>query len=322
MTAATPLESPLSAPCEKCSGRGYRRERAGDRATAVLCECSRNCARCGGTGYRRGTREETFSEKVGKRNYEVLTVCDCRELKKRVERFSEIGIPAVLANADFEGYRALSSPQDRARQVAHTFTKELLQTGRAHGFILSGPVGTGKTHLMAAALAQVALESSIRARYVEISLLYATIRRGFQEGKSGGEIIGPLSQVDLLAIDELGKGRGSQFELDTLDELISRRYNAGKVTLFATNYPLDPEAPPPRGNSKPGYTTTEEARSASREPQVLRERVGERIYSRLCEMCTFIEITGAADYRQTKQELEQRQLTRAPSPSRARRPGA
>ena len=31
-----------------------------------------------------------------------------------------------------------------------------------------------------------------------------------------------LSEVDLLAIDELGKGRGSPFEMETLDELIGR----------------------------------------------------------------------------------------------------
>ena len=32
----------------------------------------------------------------------------------------------------------------------------------------------------------------------------------------GGEIIGPLSDVEVLAIDELGKGRGSPFEMETL----------------------------------------------------------------------------------------------------------
>lgn len=299
--------------CEKCGGRGYRRERAGDRATAVLCECSRSCRECGGSGYVRSQRDETFSEKIGKRTYEVLTACPCRELRKRVERFSEMNVPAVLANADFDGYRAMGPMQDRARKIAQDFTKEFLKTGRAHGFILSGPVGTGKTHLMAASLAEVALGSSARAKYVEISLLYATIRRGFQEGKSGGEIIGPLSEVDLLAIDELGKGRGSQFELDTLDELISRRYNAGKVTLFATNYSLETEQSHAK-SSRPGYTSTEDAKNHARESQLLRDRVGERIYSRLCEMCTFVEITGAADYRQMKQELEQRQLPRGPTP--------
>src|SRR5205085_780379 len=95
-------------------------------------------------------------------------------------------------------------------------------------FVLSGPVGTGKTHLLASTLRWVTAEMGVAAAYVEISLLYATIRRGFQEGKSGGEIIKPLSQVELLAIDELGKGRGSPFEMETLDELIARRYNAGR----------------------------------------------------------------------------------------------
>ena len=52
--------------------------------------------------------------------------------------------------------------------------------------------------------------------------------------KSGGEIIQPLSEVEVLAIDELGRGRGSAFELETMDELIARRYNAGRVTLFGT----------------------------------------------------------------------------------------
>ena len=138
----------------------------------------------------------------------------------------------------------------------------------------------------------------VQAAYVEISLLYQTIRRGFDQGKSSGEIIGPLAEVELLAIDELGKGRGSLFELETLDELIARRYNAGRVTLFATNYSLI--APEERGRTN-GYQSTHDLKEAARDSKVLSDRVGDRIYSRLCEMCEFIELPNdTPDHRRAR----------------------
>ena len=199
----------------------------------------------------------------------------------------------------------LNREQARALKTAQQFAFGYNPKGGTLGFILSGPVGTGKTHLIAAALSHLMLEAGVRAAYVEISLLYATIRRGFQEGKSGGEIIGPLSEVEVLAIDELGKGRGSAFELETMDELIARRYNAGKTTLFATNFSLAPERKSSSVRTAPsGYRSTAESKQAGGDPEILRERVGERIYSRLCEMCEFVELPqGTLDHRRARHEL-------------------
>ncbi|MGC4115886.1 MAG: hypothetical protein QM765_15095 [Myxococcales bacterium] len=87
--------------------------------------------------------------------------------------------------------------------------------------------------------------------------------------------------VAVLAIDEIGKGRGSAFEMDTLDELIARRYNAGRTTLFATNFSLASET------GKTGYVDPVEFERQTQ--SLLRGRVGERIYSRLHEMCHAIE---------------------------------
>ena len=163
-------------------------------------------------------------------------------------------------------------------------------------------MGTGKTHLLAAALGHLLLEAGVEARYVEISLLYATIRRGFSEGKSGGEIIGPLAEVEVLAIDELGKGRGSAFELETMDELIARRYNAGRTTLFGTNYSLAPA----RHGAK-GAKSSEDLKAAAKESDLLRDRVGERIYSRLCEMCEFCTLPlDTPDHRRVVHERHAR----------------
>ncbi len=232
----------------------------------------------------------------------MLVPCSCRLLPRRLQLFSRAQVPGVLAKAEFESYRASNEAQDRAKKMAQAFAFGYLAAQPPKGFVLSGPVGTGKTHLLAASLGHLTLELGVEARYVEISLLYATIRRGFQEGKSGGEIIGPLSEVEVLAIDELGKGRGSPFELETLDELIARRYNAGKTTLFATNYSLAARRESVR--SAAGYRTTEEAQPI-KDSDLLRERVGERIYSRLCEMCEFAELpSGTPDRRYTRHELE------------------
>jgi DNA replication protein DnaC len=273
-----------------CEAGGYAIERKGDSAVARVLQQVEGCVDCGGTGLLRGTVEE-FG-----RTYDVAKPCPRRRMEQRADLYNRAHIPAVHSSSTFDTYRAQTAEVHKGLSVAKDFA---LRWPQSRGYILSGPVGTGKTHLLAASLRHLVLELGVRAGYVEISLLYAQIRRGFNEGRSGGEIIGPLSQLDVLAIDELGKGRGSAFELETLDELIARRYNAGKVTLFATNYSLRP----PEEKRPGGYASTEELKAEGKDSKLLCDRVGERIYSRLCEMCEFIEFPlGTPDQRRHKAE--------------------
>jgi DNA replication protein DnaC len=285
--------------CAVCKGRKYIVSHGEKFAVAEVCQCTRPCKTCGGSGYVLHKREETFSERVGPRQYEVLGPCSCRILDQRIVLFSQAMIPEKHAEANFEGPRPINEAEARVKAVAQKFAFTYKRGSRAHGYGLSGPPGTGKTHLLSATLTHLTMEAGVRAQYVEIFHLYQDIRRGFREGKSGGEIIKPLSEVEVLAIDELGKGRMSPFELETMDELISRRYNSGLTTLFATNFSLRPPE-----TVRPAYITTGELVEAGKESQLLFDRVGDRIYSRLCEMCDFEEMPRTMpDRRRQRQEL-------------------
>jgi DNA replication protein DnaC len=301
--------------CPECRGDGYRVEAElqpgpGDgegrraRAVARICSCREPCPHCEGRGFVYTSRQAEFSRKMGVRTYDALAPCVCRLLAERVAAFGSVGIPAHHVTSSFASFRAKGDDQEKtaalehALSVAHCVAQEWRRDRPARGLVISGRVGSGKTHLLSATLRHLVLERGASAQYREISLLFADIRRGFNAGKSGGEIIARLVDADVLAIDELGRGRGSPFEMETLDELIARRYNSGLTTIVATNFSLERERP--SGSGPRGFQNPEQA--LERE-ELLVERIGERIYSRLCEMCDFVSLPPRTDdFRRTKQD--------------------
>ena len=132
----------------------------------------------------------------------------------------------------------------------------------------------------------------MRGRYEEFFLLLSDIKDGFSKDKSAREWLGPLRDVEVLAIDEVGKGgRNLEFEQGVLDEIISVRYNAGRPTLLATNYPRAGATWRFGAEGEPGET--------------LEQRVGPRVYSRLHELCDFIEVVGD-DFRKEQHDERER----------------
>jgi DNA replication protein DnaC len=241
---------------------------------------------------------------VLKDGYRYVRPCPCRGIEHRVHRFNQARLPA-RGGLRFEDFVPKNAGQQDALSVAETTARKYRPDAPSKGFIVAGPVGSGKTHLLCATLRYLTLEAGAAGRYVEISFLFSEIRKGFEERKNGLDAILSLVNADVLAIDELGKGRGSPFEMDTLDELIARRYNSNRTTLFATNFVVDPERAtvPRRGD---GYQSYDASLARERPGEtLLSERVGERISSRLHEMCHRVQLPlSTEDHR--KQDLPAR----------------
>jgi DNA replication protein DnaC len=89
------------------------------------------------------------------------------------------------------------------------------------------------------------------------------------------KVLAPVFQADVLVLDELGATVPTDWVRDTMYQIINRRYNDNKLTIFTTNY-LD-------------------ERRSDKE-QVLEDRIGTRLRSRLYEMCKTVVMDGD-DYR-------------------------
>lgn len=249
--------------CPTCGNNFILLQGGRDHVRAKRCVCQTPCPLCDNIGF-------TFKE--DETGYQIAKPCRCQELDRRIDIVGHAHLPGRYAKKTFASFFPSDVTQQNARSVAHRFATEFMP-GQA-GLMFYGECGVGKTHLMVAILRHLVVTQGIRVRFVEFVHLLADLRAGFGAGNNTNDLMAPLIKVPVLAVDELGKARMTDWAQNVLDELISKRYNAGRTTLFTSNY----------------YPRNKENKPA------LFERVGERIYSRLQEMCSLHLIKGE-DYR-------------------------
>lgn len=109
-------------------------------------------------------------------------------------------------------------------------------TPGGEGLYLYGPNGTGKSHI-AAAILNAAAASGVAARYGSALSLLRLLRQGFRDG-SADDRLEALTQVPLLAIDDLGTETPSDWADASLFDLLKARDAGGLATIYTANIPV------------------------------------------------------------------------------------
>lgn len=197
----------------------------------------------------------------------------CRQ--EEIRRMMD-SIPAQLKTRSFENFRVddtVSGSVKAAARMAWNAAKD----GRS--LVLAGDVGTGKTHL-AAAIAIYAMEHGK-------TVLFSTTPKLMNRLKSFGpagdyqKVLETATCCDVLALDDFGAERYSDWVSEQLFTVVNDRYLAQRQTIITTNITTPEELIERmdyadwRGNSeRTGYN-------------------GARIVSRICEMGEWVRIVGA-----------------------------
>jgi DNA replication protein DnaC len=202
--------------------------------------------------------------------------CDCWQGEHTRRLFEEARIPPRYRRCDFENFQVYRQNEKLAIAVAAVkrFAENFPNVSK--GLCLIGPHGIGKTHLAVAAL-RAALARGNQGIFYEVSDLLRLIRSTYNPVTKTAEmeILQPLLTSQLLVLDDVGKEKTSEWVEETMTFIVNSRYNQRLTTIFTSNYEDNPDI---------------EALDS------LRVRVGSRMYSRMHEMCDFIDY-GGADYR-------------------------
>jgi len=220
--------------------------------------------------------------------------CTCQQATRDANRLSAAHIPPRYQHCTLESFDTNFHNADPSLERAVLMTKGFLRDfplgtdGR--GLLFTGSIGVGKTHLAVGILRALIEERGATGLFCDYRELLKEIQHSYnpQVNSTELDILKPVFEAEVLVLDELGAQKPTDWVWDTVALVLNTRYNEKRTTIITSNYADQP----------PAGSRLSAAQNAAREDS-LGDRIGERMRSRLSEMCGAIVMQGR-DFRQIK----------------------
>jgi DNA replication protein DnaC len=203
--------------------------------------------------------------------------CRCRTQDARAKLMEAARIPRRYEECSLGNYQPTNNNGSQLQAFNYTYRLVRDYPSVDRGLLFMGTCGVGKTHLSVAILRELIEKKGVSCLFYEFGSLLKEIQNSYNPVSQTSElrVLTPVIEAEVLVLDELGASKPTDWVRDTMMHVINTRYNNRKLTIFTTNY-LD-------------------RRSIERD-EILEDRIGVRLRSRLFEMCKTVQIEGE-DYR-------------------------
>jgi DNA replication protein DnaC len=223
----------------------------------------------------------------------VSRPCECQEMAREERRLSAAHIPGRYRDCSLDAYDTSFRGADRSLSKALLTARKFVDDYPAYtggkGLLFTGSIGVGKTHLAVGVLQRLVKERSVKGLFCDYRELLKNIQNSYnaQVQTTELELLKPVFAAEVLVLDDLGAQKPNEWVWDTVALILNQRYNDRLTTIITTNY----------ANLSAGSGAKSDVERAAREPS-LGDRIGDRMLSRLAEMCVLVEMEGK-DFRKS-----------------------
>ena len=216
----------------------------------------------------------------------ISRACECQDSDRESRRIASAHIPERYRHCTLDSYEIFHGAHaslGKALLTARKFVEAYPVDTGGKGLLFTGSIGVGKTHLAVGVLRRLVQERGVRGQFCDYRELLKNIQNSYnpQVSTTELELLKPIFKAEVLVLDDLGAQKPNEWVWDTVALILNSRYNDNLTTIVTTNYA---DLPAGGGNQT-------DAERAAREP-TLGDRIGDRMRSRLAEMCVRIEMTG------------------------------
>jgi DNA replication protein DnaC len=225
----------------------------------------------------------------------VSRACECQEMEREERRLSADHIPGRYRDCSldaFEIYHGANRSLGEALRTARKFVEAYPVDTAGKGLLFTGSIGVGKTHLAVGILQRLSREKGVKGLFCDYRELLKSIQNSYnaQVQTTELELLKPVFAAEVLVLDDLGAQKPNEWVWDTVALILNSRYNDKLTTIITTNYPDLPAGS--------GFKPDKDGNKPAKNEDTLGDRIGDRMLSRLAEMCIRVEMTGK-DFRQT-----------------------